>query len=191
MTLYISHVTRKAWKALILFYWQSVAERQKRKLIQLQNLRYRSDAVLPKMQKLLKTPAGFKNHTLVDQQKSSRHSTQANISTHPELLAVDLLSSEEEEDEEDGMENEGICFCAVSTCFVSISSPNAECNADEETGVSRSADTSLNWNADISRISYSNVSDQSGMYHSLPPLTHHAHVGDTKVILLAVVQSLE
>ena len=52
------------------------------------------------MQKLLKTPAGFKNHTLVDQQKSSRHSTQANISTHPELLAVDLLSSEEEEDEE-------------------------------------------------------------------------------------------
>lgn len=111
MTLYICHVTHKAWKALVLFYWQSVAERQKRKLIKLQNLRYRSDAMFPKVQKSLKKPAGFKNHTLVDQKTPLTQSADDTFITNPDLLTVDMISSDEEEgegEEDTSIEHAGV-----------------------------------------------------------------------------------
>ena len=119
MTLYMCHVTRKAWKALVLFYWQSVAERQQRKLIQLQNLRYRSDATFPKVQKLLKTPAGFKNHTLDNQEQRPRHFL-SDALNHPELLTIDMISSDEEDNE--SVDSEGICqICYFQMLWVRYS----------------------------------------------------------------------
>jgi hypothetical protein len=124
MTLYMCHVTRKAWKALLLFYWQSVAERQQRKLTQLQNLRYRSDAALPK-NNMLKTPAGFKNEVREAQRLKHKQALQRShneLLSHPELRTIDMISDDDDEsgsdDGDDGSEcsfvPNGKCHCVLT-----------------------------------------------------------------------------
>jgi hypothetical protein len=124
MTLYMCHVTRKAWKALLLFYWQSVAERQQRKLTQLQNLRYRSDAALPK-NNMLKTPAGFKNEVREAQRLKHKQALQRShneLLSRPELRTIDMISDDDDEsgsdDGDDGSEcsfvPNGKCHCVLT-----------------------------------------------------------------------------
>lgn len=132
MSLYMSRVKRTAWKALLLFYWQSVADRQKRKLVHLQNMRYRSDTVMP-AQKMLKKPAGYNSNSysnnaidyIYAQSQQQPGPGTSGVSTHTELLAMDLLSSDEEETDED----EGTSVHSTSKphifLFCSLNPPDA------------------------------------------------------------------
>jgi hypothetical protein len=113
MALYMSHVMRKAWKGIVLFYWRSVAERHERKLQHLENLRYRADA--GKSRLALRSPVGFKqtgsdsDSGAKKHQQGHQHGHQQEKG-HEQLLTIDLISSDEDDDSDgiDSVDNDGI-----------------------------------------------------------------------------------
>ena len=97
MTFYMGNMMRRAWKSLVLYYWQSLAEKQKRKLIQLQNLRYRSDKSLSEMQRLTSTPEQ-KRVTRLEHNYDKLKNVGEDIK-HEVLMAIDVISSDEDDDD--------------------------------------------------------------------------------------------
>ena len=107
MTLYMRQLTRKAWKGFLLFYWRSIAERQKRKLQHLQNLRFLSNRAAPKERGVLQTPMEYKKSLLLAQQRNAQQQSEAGspvVSMRDDMCGFDWLSSDEEDG---GMAAEG------------------------------------------------------------------------------------